>query len=171
MRTQSKIFTCDVDIELGCFWDRNGVLQYGITDPDTGYRKVSLTFRHNKQVTKLYAHRAIVMEANRLTKLPEGFCVHHRDENRKNNGISNLCLCTYALNNYYAAKRRDYKAITKKRLKLGYRHSVTATTDNDVKIVFPSKNQCARHFGVNCGRITNIIQSKKFFNNISRLRG
>lgn len=40
----------------------------------------------------VFSHHVIICEALGLTQIPQGFCVHHIDGNKKNNDISNLAL-------------------------------------------------------------------------------
>lgn len=42
----------------------------------------------------VFVHQLVMCEALGITEIPKGFCVHHVDENKQNNDISNLALMT-----------------------------------------------------------------------------
>lgn len=42
----------------------------------------------------VFVHQLVMCEALGITEIPKGFCVHHIDEDKTNNNISNLALMT-----------------------------------------------------------------------------
>lgn len=42
----------------------------------------------------VFTHHIVICKALGLTEIPKGFCVHHIDENKTNNELTNLALMT-----------------------------------------------------------------------------
>lgn len=49
-------------------------------------------FTGRKNSKHVFYHHVVMCEALGITEIPQGYCVHHIDYNKKNNDISNLCL-------------------------------------------------------------------------------
>lgn len=66
----------------------------GIIDDGNGYSMILKPdwYTGRKNSKHIYLHHAVICESLGITEIPQGFCVHHIDGNKKNNDISNLCL-------------------------------------------------------------------------------
>lgn len=71
----------------------------------SGYSRVTLC--KDKKCRRFFVHR-LVYETF-IGPIPEGYQIHHKDHNPKNNHLSNLELTTVWENNYYSAHRKGYK--------------------------------------------------------------
>ncbi len=160
MRKQSRFFNADVDIHEGCFYTKKGKNTGSLNA--SGYHLINLKKKGEKLFGVYTLHFAIFCEANNIEKLPEGFCLHHIDENTSNNSIENLCLCTPTWNNYCAAKNKDYTAIYEKRKQNGFKQKIKAFTKDGNEEFFESMNKCAEAFGVNVSRISRIVNKTKY---------
>jgi hypothetical protein len=56
--------------------------------------KYYVALKNDKYPTGLKLHQVIYMYYHKLTEFPKGYVIHHIDENRLNNDISNLQLLT-----------------------------------------------------------------------------
>lgn len=78
-----------------------------------GYQMVGLYDNEGKQHFEML-HKVIYFAVNGLWEYPENMELHHLDENKRNNHISNLLLCTHQDNcNYGTRNSRAAKAISK----------------------------------------------------------
>ena len=163
---QSQDYQCSVDITEGFVVTLRKKKNFGSKNKSTGYHSVMLKEIGSKYFASYYVHR-IVWETANGCKIPKGFHIHHQDGNKSNNSIMNLSLVSCKLNNWFAAKKRDYKAIFEKRKKLGFKVKVTAKCGKEEK-EFESMRQAAKHFGVNVSSISGILAGKKYFNSVKR---
>ncbi|GMG71790.1 hypothetical protein ShirakiTB12_02580 [Priestia megaterium] len=74
-----------------------------------GYHRVTLCKNDKKK--RFFVHR-LVYEAFK-GDIPEGLQIHHIDENKDNNQLSNLMLATCRENNHYSAEAKGYKLTQK----------------------------------------------------------
>lgn len=77
-----------------------------------GYKFVVAPSWYTGSVTKVTGyvreHILVYCEANGLTELPIGYCVHHVDEDKLNNALSNLKLMTRSDHTtLHCARRRE----------------------------------------------------------------
>jgi hypothetical protein len=63
-----------------------------------------------------YLHHAVYMFYNNLTEIPQGYVIHHIDENKLNNDISNLKLLTNA--EHISIHFKDKKLSNERKIKL-----------------------------------------------------
>ena len=161
----SKRFDCSVDIEKGYVATCRKKENYGSTNKQTGYKAVMLKERGSKFFAPYYVHR-IVWETANGTPVPPGFHIHHQDSNKENNSIFNLSCVTAKLNNWFAARNRDYKAIYETRKKNGFKSKTVAIGPNDKRMEFPSMRQAALHFGCNPTTVSCIINKKKYYTKV-----
>ena len=160
------IFEGKVDIEGGFFETKNKPENKGTLN-NSGYYLINLKPKNNPLFRVLTMQLAIFLEANKIKKIPAGFCLHHIDNDTGNNRISNLSLCTPSLNCYFAAKTRDYSAIYKKRESNGFVQKIKAIGP-DTELFFNSMNKCARYFQTNVGTISKIVNQKKYYTKLIR---
>lgn len=82
----------EIDIDLGSVYSYKRNCTVGALNPD-GY--VSLTLHSDDGIQKtIKLHRVIWETAN--GEIPKGYDIHHIDENRQNNSISNLELIPFS---------------------------------------------------------------------------
>ena len=162
----SKEYFCDVNVHEGYVTTPRKAKNFGCRNPHTGYRTVMLKKRGTKLWAPYYLHR-IVWETANGTKIPEGFHIHHQDSDKSNNRISNLSCVTQKLNNWYAAKNRDYQAIYEKRKQNGFKQKTLAKGPDGQEIEFDSMRQAAQHFKKNPGIVSQIINGKKYYTHIT----
>ena len=163
----SSRFQCKANITDGYLVTKNKPFNYGAKNQVTGYHVVNLKEKGSRFFAPYYIHRVIWEEANGC-RVPDGFVVHHQDGNRSNNKITNLSACTQKLNNWFAAKNRDYKKIYEKRKRNGFKVRVTATDPEEKTIHFPSMSQCAKFMGCNPGTISNILANRKYYDSFTK---
>ena len=150
----NSIYQQEFNSKLGCFKTKRHDQDFGVKNKVTGYRSISLRLK-NGLVVREYMHRAIFQATTGII-IPKGFQVHHRDADKDNNSIDNLCMCTSRFNNLEAAKTRDYAKIYKSRKKNGFKQKIKAIC-GEWEQVYPSMNQCAKALGIWPSRISNII--------------
>lgn len=82
-------------------WGNTGEIRNLYLKPhNKGYLQVELSFAKKK---KMYTVHRLVAET--FIDNPNNYpCVNHKDENKKNNAISNLEWCTHKQNNEYSLK-------------------------------------------------------------------
>jgi len=158
-----RIFDCSVNIEEGFFVTKRISENKGNKN-NSGYWLISLP-RKGCSVT-LTVHKAIFLEANNIEQIPEGFLLHHRDNDTGNNCIENLSLCTQYYNTLQAAQNRDYDAIYTKRKQRGFVQQIEATCGDGVRVIYPSMNKAARALNVNVGTVSKIVNGKKYYNSV-----
>ena len=152
-------FNATVDINEGYFVTPRRPVNKGAKHQKTGYRMINLKRKGEKGYSVLYMHHAIYCEANGISKLPRGFQIHHRDGNKENNKISNLCLCTPKYNCLCAAATRDYGKVYATRKVNGFKQKVRARSKGYDK-TFPSINQAGIELGICNSRISEILNNK-----------
>ncbi|MGY3716761.1 NUMOD4 motif-containing HNH endonuclease [Sutcliffiella cohnii] len=76
---------------------------------NAGYMRVTLC-KENK--TKRHFIHRLVYETF-VGSIPEGYQIHHKDEDKENNHYSNLIPATAKENNHYSAKSKGYKLTQK----------------------------------------------------------
>lgn len=76
---------------------------------NAGYKRVTLC-KDNK--TKRYFVHRLVYETF-IGEIPTGLTIHHVDENKLNNGVTNLLVCTLRQNNHFSGKAKGYKLTQK----------------------------------------------------------
>ncbi len=160
MRRPCRIFDADVNVHEGCFHTKKGRNTGSLNQ--SGYRLINLKKRGERLFGVYTLHFAVFCEANNISELPKGFCLHHIDDNPQNNKIDNLCLCTPTWNNYCAAKNRDYSKIYQTRKRNGFKQTIKAFTKEGGEMLFSSMCKAAKHFGVNPSRISRIVNKKKY---------
>lgn len=85
--------------KLNPMYNKKGVMHpnyKGLCDDGNGYFTVIKPewYTGRLKQKKVFYHHVIMCEHLGLTQIPEGFCVHHIDFNKKNNSIDNLALMT-----------------------------------------------------------------------------
>ena len=166
MRRPSRFYQAEVNIHEGCYWTKKGRNTGSLNQ--SGYHLINLKKKGETCFGVMTLHFAIYCEANNITKLPEGFCIHHIDDNPSNNKITNLCLCTATYNNYCSAKNKDYKAIYEKRKVNGFKQKIKAfTKEGDIEL-FGSMCKAAAAFQVNVSRISRIVNKSKYHGYVLR---
>lgn len=126
--------------------------------PDNdGYIKLTLTDDNGKQ-HPFQKHRFIWEAVNGA--IPEGYDIHHCDENKENCAISNLsCVphktnCNLGTRNERAALKRDYQEIGKKQSK-----QVGAYQNGVLIMTFPSTREAERN-GYHSGAVSKCCNCK-----------
>ena len=152
-------FNATVNIEDGYFVTPRRQVNKGAKHQKTGYKMINLRRIGENGYSVLYMHHAIYCEANGISKLPRGFQIHHRDGNKENNCISNLCLCTSKFNNLCAARTRDYKKVYATRKLNGFKQKIRVRS-KDYDKTFPSINQACIELGLCNSRISEILNNK-----------
>lgn len=71
----------------------------------TGYMRISLS--KENIVRRRLLHR-LVYETF-IGEIPPGMTIHHIDENKQNNHIDNLLVCTSKQNNHFSRESKGYK--------------------------------------------------------------
>jgi len=163
---KSLDFQCSADITEGFITTLRKKKNFGSRNKTTGYHSVMLKEINSKFFAPYYVHR-IIWETANGTRIPAGFHVHHIDSNKSNNSIMNLSLVSCKLNNWFAAKNRDYKAIFEKRKKNGFKVKVTSKCGKEEQ-QFKSMRQAALFFGVNVSTISGILAGKKYYNSVKK---
>ena len=78
-----------------------------------GYQNVNLYDDEGKPHTERL-HKVVYCAVNGLWNIPEGYELHHLDENKMNNKISNILLCSHQENcNHGTRNERIAKALSK----------------------------------------------------------
>ncbi len=150
-----KFYEARVNTSTGAFETKRIKENHGNRNKSTGYWSILLKYKGCKGFVTEYMHRAIFQEATGLI-IPTGWQIHHRDGNKSNNTIDNLCMCTARFNNMEAAKTRDYAQVYRSRKKNGFKQKVKAISENSEE-EFPSLNQCSKALGVRVSRISSIV--------------
>lgn len=125
-----------------------------------GYQQVSLYDNNGKQhVERL--HKVIYFAVNGLWEYPENMELHHLDENKCNNQIGNLLLCTRKENlNFGTRNARASKAMKGKFInRQDQSKRVGAFKDGVLQMVFPSTGDAHRK-GYDKGAICNCCRGK-----------
>ena len=169
---QSQNYQCVVDIKEGFIVTVRKKKNFGSKNKSTGYHSVMLKEIDCKLFAPHYVHR-IVWETANGCKIPPNFHIHHIDNNKSNNSIFNLSLVSCKLNNWFAARNRDYVAIFEKRKKNGFKVAVTAKSsvgesDSETELSFLSMRQAAKHFKVNVSTISKILAGKEYCTSVKR---
>ena len=163
-----KFYEAKVNPTTGVFETKRIAENHGNKNKRTGYWSIDLKPRGCKAYVTEYMHRAIFQEATGLV-IPKGFQIHHRDGNKDNNTIDNLCMCTAKFNNMEAAKTRDYAQVYQTRKKNGFKQKVKAIS-LDSEETFPSLNQCSKALGVRVSRISSIVNGGPYQKAFSKTR-
>ena len=163
---QSQRFQCSVNITEGYINTVRKDRNFGHKNKSTGYRSVMLKEIGSKYFAPYYVHRIVWETANGCV-IPPGFHVHHQDGDKSNNSIFNLSLVSAKLNNWFAAKNRDYKAIFEKRKANGFKVKVKSVGPDKEEQEFQSMRQAAKHFGVNVATVSNILAGKQYYSAVT----
>ena len=153
-----------IDFQTGCIVTKHKT-NYGHLDPISGYLKLTLVSKGGGKNCSVLVHRLIWSEFHEK-KIPKGLCICHKNDNRKDNRISNLLLETYSFNNKSASKNKNYKEIMKH-----IRNSVPITAhclENGEKIDFDSIYKASKKLLINSGLISMILSqnpTRKYFKN------
>lgn len=146
----------EVNAEEGTVFSLFSKKFVGHPDND-GYIKLTLTDDNGKQ-HPFQKHRFIWEAVN--GQIPEGYDIHHCDENKENCAISNLsCVshktnCNLGTRNERAALNRDYQEIGKKLSKR------VGAFQNDVLVMtFPSIREAGRS-GYHSGEVSACCRGK-----------
>lgn len=116
-----------------------------------GYQKVCLVDNEGKHHQEL-VHRVCWMAVNGLWNLPDGYELDHIDENKKNNHISNLRLCTHKENcNFGTRNERVAKALGKR---------VGAFKNGVLQMVFASTQE-AQRAGYNSWHVSDCCRGER----------
>jgi len=161
----SPFYQCSVDIVKGTVSTLRKTDTKGNRNKSTGYYTVNLKETNSKKFSPVYVHRLIWETANGI-KVPGNMHIHHLDSVKSNNSINNLSAVTCKLNNWFAAKNRDYTKILEKRRENGFKVQVVATDTENNKLRFKSMRETARHFGCNVGTVSKILSGNKYYNHI-----
>lgn len=122
-----------------------------------GYQQVCLYDNNGKQHFERL-HKVIYCAVNGLWNLPEGYELNHLDEDKCNNHIDNLQLCTRKENvNYGTRTFRASKANTN-HPKMSKR--VGAFKNDELQMVFPSTAEAGRQ-GYNHGAVAACCRGKR----------
>ena len=107
-----------------------------------GYQQVGLTDNNGKRHME-YVHRVCWMAVNGVWEIPDGMELNHLDEDKTNNHISNLQLCTHKENvNHGTRNERSAKALTNHPDKS---KRVGAFKNNELMMVFDSTREAQRN--------------------------
>lgn len=72
---------------------------------NAGYERVTLC--KDDKCKKYLLHRLVY--ENFISPIPEGMTIHHIDEDKVNNHINNLLVCTSRQNNHFSGEAKGYK--------------------------------------------------------------
>lgn len=105
------------------------------TTKKNGYQRVCLYDNEGKKNYQ-FVHRVCWMAVNGVWEIPKYYDIHHCDEVKTNNHISNLLLCTRKENlNFGTRNSRAAKALSKR---------VGAFKNDELVMVFSSTNEAER---------------------------
>ena len=143
--------------ELGMIWSIKSNRWVGTKNKKSGYWYVTLTDDKGKPYVVLL-HRVIWMSVN--GQIPEGMEINHKTENKNMNMISCLELVDRKTNNSYGTRlqrcadrltNRQDQSIQVEQLDL----------DDNVKQIFPSINEAARHLNADKSSIIRCCKGKQ----------
>lgn len=107
-----------------------------------GYERVTLC--KDDKCKKYLLHRLVY--ENFINPIPEGMVIHHIDEDKTNNNIDNLHLCTQRENNHFSRESIGYK--------------LTQSDVNYIRESNLSKVELADKFNVTSDYIGRVIRNK-----------
>lgn len=110
------------------------------SDDRHGYKRVTLC--ENRRRKTVYIHR-LVVEAF-IGAIPKGFEVNHKDEDKSNNTLDNLEICTRLYNIEYSCARN---------------YIITHESGEVVEVFNLNKFCCER--GLDHGNMTRVAQGKR----------
>lgn len=85
------------------------VKELALGDNGTGYLRVCL---YKEWKCKIFLVHRLVAEAF-IGEIPKGLVVNHKDENKHNNNVENLEICTIKYNNNYGTHNKRVSAACK----------------------------------------------------------
>lgn len=140
--------------------DNNGKYREKILKPSIrkGYLKVNLC--KNKTIKNYSVHRLVAIAF--ITNTHNFPCINHKDENKKNNVVSNLEWCSYKYNlEYNNGQKRRGKANSKS-LTNNPKISkpVGAFKNGELIMTFPSTKEASRN-GFNQGHVASCCRSER----------
>lgn len=122
-----------------------------------GYQQVCLVDNEGKKHMQ-FVHRVCWMAVNGVWEIPKGFDIHHCDEVRTNNQISNLLLCSHRENINFgthnarsAASRINHPERSKR---------VGAYKDGELVMCFPSTMEASRN-GFHQGHVAECCRGEQ----------
>jgi len=166
----SPFYHCHVDITSGSVTTLRKTNNFGSRNKITGYYSIGLKEKKTDNYGPIYLHRLVWETANGI-KIPKGWHIHHVDNDKSNNSILNLSAVTCKLNNWFAAKNRDYTKILEKRRQNGFKVKVIAETGEGptvTRLEFKSMRETARFFNCNVGTISKILSKEKYYNTLEK---
>lgn len=123
-----------------------------------GYQQVCLVDNEGKRHLQ-YVHRVCWMAVNGVWEIPKNYDIHHCDEDKMNNHITNLLLCTRKENiNFGSHNERVAKAM--KGNTNSPQKRVGAFKNDELVMCFPSINE-ARRQGFNQGNVWACCNGKQ----------
>lgn len=124
----------------------------------TGYCRVVLS-KGNK--TKNFNIHRLVAEAfiPNPNNLP---CVNHKDENKRNNFISNLEWCTHKYNNCYGSRIQRVKKKQLNRIDCS-KPVAQYSKDGELLYIYPSMKEASRATGVKVSNISSCCLKKRCY--------
>lgn len=126
-----------------------------------GYQKVCLFDNEGKRHQE-YVHRITWMAVNGVWEIPKCYDIHHCDEDKMNNQIANLLLCSHQENlNFGTRNERVSKAMKGKLInRQDLSKRVGAFKDGEMVMVFPSIIEAHRN-GYDKGAICNCCNGNR----------
>ena len=158
----SYFYKSAVNITEGFFSTPQKKENRGSPNPETGYYSIKLC-RKNCKAKNDYVHRCIWREANRC-EIPPGFVVHHIDNDKSNNKITNLSLCSQ----YYNVSQSTYKKPLncgieqRRKYATGKNLRCSIVAKSDIETTYESMRQASIALGINISLISNIVNNKKY---------
>ena len=129
-----------------------------------GYLKVWLY--NNKKRKMYFVHRLVAMAF--LPNYNASLQVNHKDENKENNDVSNLEMCTANYNNNYGS--RTAKSSASHRMAKHRKHVIQYTLNGDYIRTFNSAVLAGRSIGKNANLIRCCCDGGKFMKNRNKFQ-
>ena len=122
---------------------------YGI-----GYPKIAVRGSGDKKSKTVFVHRFIYECYNGV--IPEGMVIDHINDDKKDNRVKNLQLCTQQQNCKKSAKNRDYSFAAKNHENKKCIKAINIETNETT--YYNSLYATQQHLGVNCGIVSMCCQ-------------
>lgn len=121
----------------------------------TGYRIVNI---YNKTGCKTFLVHRLVWEVFN-GPIPDGLVINHKDQNRLNNAIENLMLCTQSENLRWEDTQE--RRLLKREGKYNTKWVIKLSLKNEILHFYPSVSQAGRETGIDRSCISACCRGKQ----------